>query len=206
VSHFDVTTLTLDVGNSPEPIAEELTARLSSETAPGVLLGCWIAEFALHNRLFVLREFSTSSDREEERRRCLMEPDPFGLAGHIVGTCFESFEGFPGLPHQRTGALGPIYEVRTYHLKPGCLSETLAAWAEMVPRRATLSAPVAVMYALDGPPRFLHIWAYESLEKRLAIRREALRANIWPPRSAPATLTTAMGSELYLPTNSSPLR
>jgi hypothetical protein len=40
------------------------------------------------------------------------------------------------------------------------------------------------MYALDGPPRITHIWGFESLEQRAALRAKFYAAGLWPLREA----------------------
>jgi hypothetical protein len=118
----------------------------------------------------------------------------------------ESYAPFPDLPPVRTGAFGPVYEFRSDVLKAGGLPKTLAAWSVMLPRRIRFSPLVIAMYALDGAPRFTHVWVYRSWEERMAIRARALSEGAWPPSSAPHTLTPAMVSEVDTPTDISPLK
>jgi hypothetical protein len=202
---FELATLTIDVGklsDTPARIAEYINA----PEARGRLLGCFLSELGPQNRALVLRSFESESDLAAERQRGLRSSNPFGCAPTLLGLSMESYAQFPFLPPLQTGARGPVYEFRSYVLKPGGLAETLEAWAEMVPRRTKLSPVVTVMYALDGAPRFTHIWAYADFAQRAAIRAEALRSQVWPPRSAPHTLTTAMVSEIYTPASLSPLQ
>lgn len=205
MQRLELATLTIDVGQiNAAPAA--IATYLADGEARGTLLGCFLSELGPQNRALVLRSFDTEADLAAERRRALRSTSPFNCGSMLLGLSMESYAQFPFLPPIQTGRRGPIYEFRSYILKPGGLPETLEAWAEMVPRRIKLSPVLTVMYALDGPARFTHIWCYPDFAQRAAIRAEALRTGVWPPRSAPHTLTTVMASEIYLPAAISPLQ
>ena len=72
--------------------------------------------------------------------------------------------------------------------------------------RGKLSPLAIVMYALDGAPRFTHIWPFRDVNERSAIRAEAAKIGIWPPKGGPEWLTGDMRSTIALPTAISPLR
>ena len=102
--------------------------------------------------------------------------------------------------------MGGIYEFRTYHLKPGGLPPTLAGWEKAIkPAREYTSHLVINMYALDGPPRITHIWGFESLEQRAALRAKFYAAGLWPPSGGPKQIVEAT-STIALSEDSSPLR
>jgi hypothetical protein len=75
----------------------------------------------------------------------------------------DSYAPFPFLPPVVPGKYGKVYEFRTYHLKPGGLPPTIAAWEAALPERNKLSPLIINMYALDGAPRNTHIWPYARL-------------------------------------------
>ena len=202
---YELATLTTAVGQTMLAVPQ-VAAYTRAPEARGRMIGCWRSEFGPQNRIVVLREFAVRDDLEGERQRTLHSADPFGCGQYLTALSMESHAPFPGRPPIEVGAFGPIYEFRSYVLKPGALPETLAAWSVMLPRRTRLSRLVIAMYALDGAPRFTHIWAYRGWDERMSIRARALREHVWPPSSAPHTLTPAMVSEVYLPTENSPLQ
>jgi len=65
---------------------------------------------------------------------------------------------------------------------------------------------VIAMHALDGAPRFTHIWPYPSLNDRAAIRADSVARGVWPPKGGPDWLTPDMRSTICLPTAVSPMR
>lgn len=209
MEYYELATLSTPVAHQRgERLAKLLSGISGSLAEPGVggkLLGCWLSEFSPQNRILVLRSFDRLDALHEERERMLRSANPFG-GGALVSISLESFAQFPDLPPVAPADFGPVYEFRTYHLKIGGLTPTLEAWGKAIPGRTALSPVVTVMYALDGPPRFTHIWAYKSFEHRLDIRAEAVATGAWPAKGAPDWLMTEMKSECYVPTAISPLK
>ena len=127
-----------------------------------------------------------------------------GAGEVLTGLEMDSYAPFPFLPPVEPGNYGKVYEFRTYHLKPGGLPPTIAAWEAAMPERKKLSPLVINMYALDGAPRITHIWPYASLDARAAIRTDAVARGVWPPKNAPQQFFEATSS-IGHPTAASPL-
>jgi hypothetical protein len=170
------------------------------------LLGCWITEVGPQNRILLLRTYGSLAALQAERLRVLHLGDPFVPAEMLAGIAFESFVQFAFLPRIAPGAFGPCYEFRTYALRIGGLAPTIAAWEKGVPARTRLSPLVTAMHAIDGEPRFIHVWAYRDLAERERIRAEAFATGAWPAPGAPAFLTENLRNDLYTPTAISRLR
>src|SRR5215831_9255589 len=104
------------------------------------------------------------------------------------------------------GQYGPVFEVRTYILKPDGLPTTIELWRKWVPGRTKLSPLLAAMHSITGTvTRFMHIWPYANLEERARLRAKAVADKVWPPPGGPDHLT-AMQSEIYLPADFSSMR
>lgn len=173
--------------------------------AKGRLLGCWRTEIGTLGRMLVLRGFDAPEDMMRERRRALLGANPFDAGSQTAALEMESYAPFPFLPPIRMGDRGEVYEFRTYWLRPGGLRPTLAAWeASISPARAYTDHLVVTMYALDGPLRITHIWAFASLEERAALRGWAYGAGVWPPQGGPEQILHAT-STIALPQERSPL-
>ena len=118
----------------------------------------------------------------------------------------DTFVQFPFIPQIKPGQYGPIFEVRTYQLKPNGLAPTIEAWGKMTPARLKLSPILAAMYSVTGEvTRFMHIWPYPTLEVRAATRKTAIETGVWPPPGGPDHLIT-MRTDIYLPASFSPIR
>ncbi|WP_285595331.1 NIPSNAP family protein [Kineosporia sp. NBRC 101731] len=171
----------------------------------GTLLGSWRTEVGALGRIVVLRDFETRHQLSAERRRALTSRDPFNGGPALRALSMETYEGFPFLPQARPRQLGGLYEVRTYVLKPGGLTPTLEAWEKAVePAKDYTDHLVTNMFATDGPSRITHIWGFESMQQRAALRERYQAAGLWPPKGAPDLIATATSS-IMLPNPGSPL-
>jgi hypothetical protein len=90
-----------------------------------------------------------------------------------------------------------IYEVRTYDLKPGTVSQFEENFGESLPHREKYSKLGAFWHTEIGPlNQVLHVWPYENLDERDRIRAEAAKDPHWPPRSDGALIN--MNSEIWI--------
>ncbi|MFC6744866.1 NIPSNAP family protein [Methylobacterium persicinum] len=91
--------------------------------------------------------------------------------------------------------------VRVPHLPSQArgLPPTLAAWeAAIAPAQEYTRHLVTNLYALDGPPRITHVWAFDSLEQRAHLRETHYANGTWPPKGGPDQIAEAM-SVIALP-------
>jgi len=173
--------------------------------AKGELFGCWRTEIGTLGRLIVLRGFEAPEDMTAERRRALLSANPFNAGSVVTALEMDSYAPLAFLPPIRTGDRGGVYEIRTYHLKPGGLPPTLAGWeAAIAPAREYTEHLVTNLYALDGAPRITHIWGFRSLKERADLRAWAYGAGVWPPKGGPEQIAEAT-STIALPQGPSPL-
>lgn len=201
---YELTTLSSHILKLPEVLGN-LEAWLDQPATAGQKLGIWTSENARLGSVRILRGFSDEEALTRERYRELHHPDPFGAAGSHCTFESESYAAFPFLPAVEPGAFGKYYEFRTYWLKPGGLTPTIEAWEAAMPERSKLSPLTVNMYALDGAPRITHIWPWNSLDERIAIRAQSYAEGIWPPKGGPEHFHEA-ASTIWIPAADSPLR
>ena len=207
---YEIATLTLNFGTAGQA-APAVEAFTRERGAHGELLGCWFSDIGVLNQMLVLRGFDSLQSLQAERARCLRSDNPFGCAAWLAQPVdYVGYEGFawmkPIRPSSESGIQGPVYEIRTYGIKPGGVQPTIDLWQEFVPLREKISPCVGAMVALDGAPRFTNIWAYPSVDARGKARADAVAQGIWPPKGGPAWLTTDMRSTIAMPTAVSPLK
>ncbi len=171
----------------------------------GTLLGCWATEIGALNDIIILRGFEDAAALATERQRLEGSTNPFGAGESLRALTTDIYRPFPFLPPVKPGRFGSVYEIRTYRLKQGGVPPTLAAWEAALPGRTNLSPLTVAMVAIDGPPRFTHIWPFASLDERGRIRAESVAKGFWPPKGGPDWLTGEMASTIALPTAISPL-
>ena len=207
--YYELATMTLPFGTAGNA-ATQVQAFSSAPDAKGELLGCWFTDIGVLNQMVVLRGFASLADLQAERDRTQKSSSPFGCGDIYQSLEQHSYQGFPWMkpvrPSAESGISGPVYEIRTYGIKPGGLQPTIDLWEQYVPPREKLSPCVVAMVALDGPLRFTNIWAYPTLDARAAARADAVAQGIWPPKGGPAHLPTAMVSTIALPSAVSPLK
>ena len=206
--YYDLATMTLPFGTAAQA-ATAIKTYAAEPQARGELLGCWFTDIGVLNQMLVLRGFDSLADLQAERQRTQQSADPFGCGAIAQALVQDSYQGFPWMqpvrPSAESGIHGPVYEIRTYGIKPGGVQPTIDLWAQSVPARHAVSPCVIAMVAIDGPLRFTNIWAYPSIQARTQARADAVAQGIWPPKGGPAWLTTAMTSTIALATATSPL-
>ena len=207
--YYELATMTLPFGTAGQA-AHNVQAYASAPEAQGELLGCWFTDIGQLNQMIVLRGFADLGQLQAERQRTQLSASPFGCGEIFQSLEQHSYKGFPWMkparPSSESGITGPVYEIRTYGIKPGGVQNTIDLWEQYVPPREALSPCVVAMVALDGPLRFTNIWPYPTLDARSKARADAVAQGIWPPKGGPAWLTTAMTSTIALPTAVSPLK
>ena len=104
------------------------------------------------------------------------------------------------------GPLGPIFEIRRYSLTAGSLPGVMKRWEGAIGERIKLS-PLVLAGGLEfgGANRFVHIWAYKSMDQRLQVREQARKAGIWPPPGGGDELL-AQETKIVMPSAFSPLQ
>jgi NIPSNAP len=207
--YYELATMILPFGTATQA-SSQAQAFCTEPEAQGQWLACWFTDIGTLNQMIVLRGFETLEALHEERERTQRHPNPFGCAALYHRLEQHSYQGFEWMPPVRpsavSGVRGPVYEIRSYGIKPGGVATTIELWRQAVPARAQLSPCVVAMLALDGPLRFTNIWAYESLNQRSLVRADAVAQGLWPPKGGPAQLTTEMSSTIALPLPASPLQ
>ena len=201
---YEIASLSIRPRTAPQVLAG-VQGWLSDGQARGRLLGCWTTDIGDLNRVLLLRQFATDADLTHERLRAFNSSNIFGAADALRDVSFETYLPAPFQGLIEPGAWGPIYEIRTYGLKFGALDQALSAWRDALPQRTRLSPIIATLVAIEGSPRFTHIWAYRDIEQRSSIREKARQDHTWPPKELPTFLTGDMQSTIAIPTAFSPL-
>jgi hypothetical protein len=207
--YYELTTMTLPFGSAGQA-ATQVQAFATGPDAQGELLGCWFTDIGVLNQMIVLRGFDDLAALHAESERTRRSASPLGCGEIYQSLEQHRYQGFawmkPVRPSAESGITGPVYEIRTYGIKPGGALPTIALWEQYLPPRESISPCIVAMLALDGPLRFTNIWAYPSLDARSKARADAVAQGLWPPKGGPAHLTTAMTSTIALPTAVSPLK
>lgn len=153
--------------------------------------------------------FRSLADRE--KKRAVFTNDPTlgwpPKVGHLIESMrSEIFIPSPFTPKTAKGVIGPVFEWREYEILPGMMPEVYRNWEKKIAQRLELSPLVVAMHSeIGGLNKFVHIWAYESLNQRAEVRAEAIEAGIWPP-SGPKETLVSQQSKILLAAPFSPIR
>jgi hypothetical protein len=203
--HYDVTILTVRPGTTPKALPR-VEQWLRETLSAGRLLACWFTELGALNLIMLIREYANEAAIVVDRDAVARSDNPYGIADITTAASSDTYQSFPFMAPMQAGSIGPIFEVRTYTLKPAGLATTMELWKAAVPNRAKLSPLLAAMYSLGGGmPRFMHIWPYSGLDERQRLRGEAVKLGVWPPPGGPDQLL-AQQADIYLPAPFSPIR
>lgn len=200
---YEVTIITVRPGTHAEALARlEKTLPL---TMGGELLACWYSDIGALNQILLIRAAPDIMRIHADRVKLLKTENPFGVGEYIVGMSMDTYVSFPFMPPMKAGQYGPVFEVRTYVLKPDGVPATIELWRKSVPGRTTLSPLLAAMHSTTGTvTRFTHIWPYADLNERTRLRAKAVADKLWPPPGGPDHLAM-MQSDIYVPADFSPM-
>ncbi len=155
--------------------SEKLERRLTYSP----LAAFWYTEFGPLNQVIHVWTYKDELERRKIRAQVVADgiwpPDTKEFITNMRSEIFDPVQVAPAL---RPGEIGPYFEMRLYELKPGGVSNMTARWAEHLPGRLQLSPLVG---AFTHENTWMHIWAYKSLDERMAIRAKAKAEGIWPP-------------------------
>jgi len=97
-----------------------------------------------------------------------------------------------------------LYEIRTYGLAVGAMSEVEKRFEEAYEHRKKYSELVAFWRTEIGPlNEIIHVWPYRDLAERARVRSEASKDPNWPPKIG--EFVHSMQSEILFPFPFSPL-
>jgi len=171
------------------------------------LAAFWHTEIGPLNEIIHVWPYQDLGERARIRAEFAKEPNwPPKIAEFIRSMHSEILVPFPFSPLLTPGKLGPIYEMRIYTIKPGTLPDIRKGWEAKLPERLKLS-PLAVAGNVDlgEANRFIHIWAYHSLDQRAEVRAKAVQLGVWPPGGGAGRLLT-QANKIMLPAAFSPMQ
>ena len=202
---YDVTIITVKP-NTHTKALPPLEQWLKANPRKGEFLACLASDIGDLNKILLLHHYRSEADLAADRDSVAKDPNPFGCLDLMDNRSTDTFVQFPFLSPITPGQHGPIFEVRTYLMKPNGLPPTMAAWEKAAPARQKLSPILAAMYSITGEvTRFMHIWPYPDLVTRANTRKTAIETGVWPPAGGPDHLLT-MHTDIYLPAAFSPIR
>jgi hypothetical protein len=171
------------------------------------LTAFWHTEVGPLNEIIHVWGYQDLAERARIRAEAAKDANwPPKIREFVVDQDVEVLTPFAFLPDVTPGTLGPIFEIRRYSLTPGALPSVMKRWEGALPARTKLS-PLVVAGGVEfgAANRFIHIWAYKSMDQRLEVREQARKAGIWPPPGGGDELL-AQSNKIVMPSAFSPLQ
>jgi len=202
---YEFRTYTLKPGSLAE-VEKRFGAAYEYRKKYSPLAAFWHTEIGPLNQIVHVWPYADGAERARVRGEASKDPNwPPKIQEFIVEMKSEVLVPFPFLPEPLPGKMGPFYELRYYHIKPGTLPDLMKRWEGAIGARAKLS-PIVLAGNIDfgDANGFIHIWGYESLDQRMAIRTKAREQGIWPPPGGGDGLLE-QSTKILLPSSFSPL-
>ena len=171
------------------------------------LFAFWHTEIGPLNQIIHVWQYESLEERARIRGQAAKDPNwPPKIRDYVTAMSSEIVVPFNFVPAPKPGKLGPIFEIRYYKLKAGALADTMAGWEKALPERSKLSPIVMAGGVEFGTANaFVHIWAYGSLDQRMAVRADAVKKGVWPPPGGGDRLISQQ-NKIVLPSSFSPLQ
>ena len=202
----EMRTYTLQPGTVAQ-FEERFGAALAVRAKLSPLAAFWHTEVGPLNEIIHVWGYKDLAERARIRAEAAKEANwPPKIRDFIVDQNVEVLNPFPFIPDVTPGTLGPIFEIRRYTLAAGSLPGVMKRWEAALPARIKLS-PLVTAGGMEfgGANRFIHIWAYKTMDQRLQVREEGRKAGVWPPPGGGDELL-AQTSKIVMPSAFSPLQ
>ena len=171
------------------------------------IVAFWHTEIGPMNEIIHVWPYQDLAERARMRAECAKDPNwPPKISEFVLSVQSEIPVPFPFLPQLKPGKIGPFYEMRIYTIKIGTIPDIMKACEAKLPERMKLS-PLAVAghINLGEVNRYIHIWAYNSMDQREAVSAKARQTGVWPPGGGAGRLLT-QANKIMLPAAFSPMQ
>lgn len=194
---------TLTIGSVGE-YEENFGNVVDKRTNMSRLVGCFHTEIGDLNRVMhIWKHESTDEGMGGHAKGASQSWWPPANAHLILNQMTKLLSAAPFRPEPLTGALGPVYEFRTYTIKPGKMNEIISLWAKNLNSREELSLLAACFTTEVGPlNQFIHIWAYRDLDHRAEVRLASRKLSNW---HLGREFMVSQNTEIWMPAAFSPM-
>ena len=199
---YEMRICTLTIGGVRE--FEENVGKALRKRRETSLFGFFHAEIGDLNRVMHISKFESVEERARGQKELARQPwCPPTNAHLILSQATKLMSGAPFRPELLIGALGPVYEFRTYGIKPGKMNEILSLWAKNLSSREELS-PLAACFTTEIGPlnQFIHVWAYRDLNHRAEVRTASRKLTNW---HLGREFMVSQNTEIWMPAAFSPM-
>lgn len=203
---YEIRTYKLKAGSVPE-LERRAGERMEWRKKFSPLAAFLHTEIGPLNEIVHIWPYENEQERYRIRAQVFSDTEhwPPAVAEFILVQQSEILVPFPFLPEVKAGKIGPIFEMNCVNIVPETAKDLMKRWERALPARTKLSPLVlAGMCEFGQANRFIHIWAYRSLDERMIIKEKARQVG-WPP-PGDADSIIAQENKILLPAAFSPLQ
>jgi hypothetical protein len=203
---YEIRTYRVKVGSLPE-VEKRFGEAYEHRKKISPLAAFWHTEIGPLNEIIHVWPYADLGERNRLRAEAVKAGNwPPKIAEFIETMQSEIVVPFAFLPDLKPGKMGPYFEMRYYAMKAGTLPDLIKRWESKIEERMKMSPVALAGHVEHGEAnRFIHIWAYKSLDERTAVRNKAREMGVWPPPGGGDTLLT-MANKIMLPSAFSPVQ
>ena len=202
---YEMRTYDLKPRGVPE-FEKNTAALLPGRLAYSKLGGFWQTDVGPLNQVVHIWPYEDMNQRTEVRARAVADGKwPPDNGAVIVNMQSEILLPAPFMTPLGEREIGPVYEMRIYTYPQGGIPKVLDAWGKVIAEREKLSPLAGCWYSDIGDlNKFIHLWAYKSLDERNRIRAESRAGGVWPPQSG--VIPVKQENKILTPFSFSPMR
>lgn len=202
---YEFRTYQVKAGSLPT-VLEKFQEKIDGRNQISKIGAFWFTEIGPLNQIIHVWPYDNLEHRNESRKEAvekkLWPPD---ASEYMVKMNSEIWNPVSFSPEFTERNIGPFFEMRIYTYQPDQIEKMLPAWEEKIEARSTLAPLVGAFRSDIGDVnKFMHIWAYESLQHRTDAR-EKFSSIGWPPKSN-ASPPLYMETKIVVSSNFSPIK
>ena len=202
---YEIRTYGLKPRSVPE-FGKRTAEKLPGRLAYSKLGGFWHTDIGPLNQVVHIWPYDDLNQRADIRARAVADggwpPDNGDMIVEMESEIYHPAAFMTPLSERN---IGPVYEMRIYTYPSGAIPKVLEAWGERIAEREKLSPLAGCWYSeLGGLNKFVHLWAYKSLDERARVRAEAVAKGVWPPPSG--VTPVSQENKILVPFDFSPMK
>ena len=202
----EMRTYTLKPGTTAQ-FEERFGAALPVRAKVSPLAAFWHSEVGPLNQVIHVWPYETMDERTRLRAEATkLQGWPPNTREFVVEQKSQIFIPAPFSPKLEPRQLGGIYEIRMYTLAPGAIPSQIERWTGAIGERVKRSPLAFAGHSELGDLNiWCHIWAYKDAAERFAVRAQAVKDGVWPPKGGQPGQTLIQQNMLVVPASFSPL-
>ncbi|HYR73782.1 MAG TPA: NIPSNAP family protein, partial [Candidatus Acidoferrum sp.] len=164
---YEIRTYRVKVGSLPE-VEKRFGEGYEYRKKISPLAAFWHTEIGPLNEIIHVWPYADLGERNRLRAEAVKAGNwPPKIAEFIETMQSEIVVPFAFLPDLKPGKMGPYFEMRYYAMKAGTLPDLVKRWESKIEERMKMSPVALAGHVEHGEAnRFIHIWAYKSLDER----------------------------------------